>query len=170
MKPEPQPETLGIKSVVDWLIDGARSAPLAQDVLTELCERLSAGGLPLWRAMVFVRTLHPQVVGRRFAWRPDTGTVVAEGLFELLERQSFRNSPVAEVSNTGVTLRRRLADADCPMDYPILHDLREEGVTDYLVSPLVFTNGTIHFASWATRQQGGFKETEIAALEAIVAP
>ena len=31
-------------SVVDWLIDGARSAALAQDVLTELCERLIAGG------------------------------------------------------------------------------------------------------------------------------
>ena len=158
------------KSVVDWLIDGARSAPSPQDVLTELCERLSGCGLPLWRAVVFVRTLHPQVLGRRFVWRPDTGTVVGEALFELLDREAFRNSPMSHANTSGLTLRRRLADADCPMDYPILQDLREEGVTDYVVSPLRFTNGEIHFASWSTRQPGGFTDTEIAAIESVVAP
>jgi adenylate cyclase len=59
-----------MKSAVDWLIDGARSAATPQEVMTTLCERLSERGLPLWRAVVFVPTLHPQVVGRRFAWRP----------------------------------------------------------------------------------------------------
>jgi adenylate cyclase len=160
----------GTKAVVDWLMDGARSTPLAQEVLTELCERLIGCGLPLWRAFVFVRTLHPQIVGRRFVWRGDTGTVVSEGTFDLLDRDVFRNSPMTHVANTGATFRRRLADADCPLDYPILHDLRAEGVTDYVVSPLRFTNGDIHFASWATRQPGGFTGAEIAALDAVIMP
>jgi adenylate cyclase len=160
----------GTKAVVDWLMDGARSTPLAQEVLSELCERLAGCGLPLWRAFVFVRTLHPQIVGRRFVWRRDTGTVVSEGTFDLLDRDVFRNSPMTHVANTGATFRRRLADADCPLDYPILHDLRAEGVTDYVVSPLRFTNGDIHFASWATRQPGGFTDAEIAALDAVVMP
>jgi adenylate cyclase len=160
----------GTKAVVDWLMDGARSTPLAQEVLSELCERLTGCGLPLWRAFVFVRTLHPQIVGRRFVWRRDTGTVVSEGTFDLLDRDVFRNSPMTLVASTGATFRRRLADADCPLDYPILHDLRAEGVTDYIVSPLRFTNGDIHFASWATRQPGGFTEAEIAALDAVVMP
>ena len=90
-----QPQPLATKSVIDWLIDGARSAPLAQEVLTELCERLTACGMPLYRAVVFVRTLHPQVVGRRFVWTPDKGTVVSEGSFEFMERDVFRNSPMA---------------------------------------------------------------------------
>jgi len=158
------------QSVVDWLIDGARSAPLAQELLTELCERLTGCGLPLWRATVFVRTLHPEVIGRRFMWRPDTGTDVAEGSFELLERDVFRNSPLVYVSNTGEALRRRLADPDCPMDFPILADLREEGVTDYVVSPLPFTNGEVHFASWSTRQPGGFSAADVAMIDAITAP
>ena len=156
--------------VLDWLVDGARSAPLAQDVLTELCWRLSAGGLPLWRVVVFVRTLHPQVVGRRFAWRPDTATVVTEGTFDLLDRDVFRNSPMTQVSASGAGLRRRLADAHCPMDYPILRDLRQEGVTDYVVTPLRFTNDQVHFASWSTRQPGGFTDAEIAVIESIAAP
>jgi adenylate cyclase len=158
------------KSVVDWLIDGARSAPLAQEILTDLCARLTACGMPLLRVVVFVRTLHPQVVGRRFMWHPDTGTVVSEAAFELLERESFRISPMSHVNNSGDGLRRRLADPDCPLDYPILTDLREEGVTDYVLSPLRFTNGDVHFASWATRQPGGFTDAQIAVIDSIVAP
>jgi adenylate cyclase len=165
-----QLKPVSAKSTVDWLIDGARDKPLPQDVLTELCERLSASGIPLWRAVVFVRTLHPQVAGRRFVWTPDKGTVVSEGTFQLLERDIFRTSPMAEVSKTGQPLRRRLADPECPMDYSILPDLRKEGITDYLVLPLSFTSGEIHFASWATRQPGGFTDAEIAVLESVVAP
>jgi len=159
-----------IKPLIDWLMDGARSTPLAQEVLTALCERLTACGVSLWRASVFVRTLHPQILGRRFVWQPDTGTVITPGAFDLLEREAFRNSPMTYVANTGKALRRRFADPGCPMDYPILLDLRDQGITDYLVSPLHFTNGDIHFASWATKQPGGFNDAEIAALEAIVVP
>jgi len=114
----------GARSVVDWLMDGARSTPLAQEVLTELCERLTACGLPLWRVVVFVRTLHPQVLGRRFVWHPETGTVVSQASFELLERDAFRNNPMSTIGSQESTLRRRLADVDCPMDYPILHALK----------------------------------------------
>src|ERR1700726_1416814 len=160
----------GTKSVVDWLMDGARSTPVARKVWRAICGRLTPAGLPLWRAVVFVRTLHPQILGRRFVWRPDTGTVVTDGSFDLLERDAFRNSPMTHVAATGEAFRRRLADADCPMDYPILHDLRAEGVTDYVVSPLRFTNGDIHFASWATLQPGGFTDAEIAGLDAIIIP
>jgi adenylate cyclase len=56
------------------------------------------------------------------------------------------------------------------MNYPILQDLREEGVTDYILSPLHFTNGEVHFASWATKEPGCFTEANLAALEAIVMP
>ncbi len=160
----------GTKAVIDWLMDGARSTPLAQEVLTEICQRLTGCGLPLWRTVVFVRTLHPQILGRRFVWRPDTGTVVSDGSFDLLDRDVFRNSPMTHVAATGTAVRRRLADSDCPMDYPILHELRAEGITDYVVSPLRFTNGDIHFASWATRQPGGFNDAEISALDAIIVP
>src|ERR1700722_10975858 len=133
----------GTQAVVDWLIDAARSTPWSQLVLTDLCERLTGGGLPLWRAVVFVRTLHPQIVGRRFAWRPDTGTVVTDSRFDLLARDVFRNSPMTHAVETGEPVRRRLADADCPLDYPILHDLRAAGVTDYVASPLGFSTGDV---------------------------
>ena len=58
------------RAVAGWLIDGARSAMDSGAVLGELCERLVEGGLPLARVGVFVRTLHPQLMGRSFVWQP----------------------------------------------------------------------------------------------------
>src|SRR4029434_7842194 len=92
-----KPSSLSVQSVVQWLVHGARKAPLSQEVLTALCARLTAAGLSLWCVTVCVRTLHPEIVGRRFVWHPDTGTVVTDGSFELLERRSFRDSPMVHV-------------------------------------------------------------------------
>ena len=160
----------GIKSAVDWLIDGARSAPQPQQVLAQLSERLIACGIPLWRVAVYVRTLHPQVMGRRFLWRPGAEVETSDAPFELLETELFRDSPIARVYRTGEVIRRKIVDPDCPNDFPVLVDLRAEEVTDYLASPLVFSNGDIHAVTCTTRQPGGFTDAQIAALEAVMMP
>src|SRR5438105_4149371 len=159
-----------IEEVADWLIDGARSAPQPVQVLAQLSERLVACGIPLWRVAVFVRTLHPQVMGRRLIWRPGTEVEVSEAPFELLESADFLENPIAQVYATGRALRRKLADPDCRMDFPVLSELRAEGITDYLASPLVFTDGAIHAVTCTTRQPGGFTDEQIAGIEAIITP
>ena len=158
------------RPIVDWLVDGARSKMQAHEMLAELCERLVGCGIPLWRMAVFVRTLHPHILGRRFVWRPGADIEVHEAPFDLLESAEFRGSPVAKVYASGTPIRRRLADADCAIDFPMLAELRDEGVTDYLASPLLFTDGEIHLATWTTRQPGGFTDAQIKAIESIVAP
>src|SRR5215467_2825926 len=140
----------GIKPVADWLIDGARSAPLPQEVLSQLCDRLVACGIPLWRVAVFVNTLHPQIIGRRFIWRPGADVEISEGRFGLFDTPEFRENPVARVYATRNALRRRLADPNCAMDFPILQELRAEGVTDYVALPLFFTEGPF---SWSLARQ-----------------
>jgi adenylate cyclase len=159
-----------IRAVVDWLIDGARSAPLPQQVLAQLSDRLVACGIPLWRVAVFVRTLHPQVMGRRFIWRPGAEIEMSEAPFAVLETAEFLNSPVARVYETGRPVRRKLADPDGGADFPVLADLRAEGVTDYLASPLLFTDGAIHVVTCTTREPGGFTDAQIAGIEAIITP
>jgi adenylate cyclase len=159
-----------IKAIADWLIDGAQSAPLPQQVLAQLCERLVACGIPLWRVAVFVNTLHPQIIGRRFIWRPGAELEISEGRFGLLDTPEFRENPVAHVYATRNVIRRRLADPGCAMDFPILQELRAEGVTDYLALPLFFTDGAVHVVTCTTRQPGGFTDAQIAGLDAIMTP
>ena len=158
------------KSIVDWLIDGARSAPRPEAVLAELCDQLVHAGIPLWRVAVFVRTLHPEIMGRRFIWQPDVGVTINEGLFDLLETERFQNSPFVAVMKSGRTLRRQLADQDNPEEFSIFRELRAEGATDYLATPLIFTNDSVHVATWSTRQVGGFTDAQIAGIETIVRP
>ena len=54
---------------------------------------------------------------------------------------------------------------DCPDDFPVVDELRAEGATDYVALPLVFTDGTIHVATWSTRQPGGFTSQQLADLD-----
>jgi adenylate cyclase len=142
----------------------------ADQMVAELCDRLVECGIPLWRVGVFVRTLHPQIMGRRFIWRAGAGVDVREAPFDLLETAEFRGSPVAEVYASGMPVRRRLADADCPIDFPMLRELQDEGVSDYLASPLLFTDGDIHLATWTTRQPDGFTDAQIEGIESIIVP
>ncbi len=159
-----------IRAIADWLIDGARSAPLPQDVLSQLSGRLVACGIPLWRVAVFVNTLHPQIIGRRFIWRPGAEVEISEGRFGLFDTPEFRDNPVARVYATKNAIRRRLADPGCAMDFPILQELRAEGLTDYLALPLFFTDGSVQLVTCTTRQPGGFTDGQIAGIEAIMTP
>ncbi len=159
-----------IRGVLDWLAGGALSGVQSQDVLAELCERLVECGIPLWRVAVFVTTLHPDVLGRRFLWQAESGVTTSNALFELTERDDYRKSPFTTVYATRQPLRRRLADADCPADFAILQDIRVEGGTDYAAFPLLFTDGTIHVATWSTREPGGFTAKQFSDLESVIAP
>jgi adenylate cyclase len=160
----------GVEAVVEWLVDGARTARQPQDVLAELCERLLACGLPLHRVAVFITTLHPNVMGRRFLWRRGEGVLVTEADYGITATDTYLRSPVPVVFERAATIRRRLADPACPNDYDIVAEMRAEGVTDYLIQPLPFINGEVHAVSWTTRQPSGFTDEQIGALEAIRRP
>jgi adenylate cyclase len=142
----------------------------ASDVLSTLCDRVLACGIPLWRATVFVRTLHPNVAGRRFEWRLDEGVTMSEMPYQALDEAIFVGSPVPRVCRTGRPVRCRLDIEPSDSDFPALESFRAEGVTDYWVTPLLFSNGEVHVASWATRQAGGFTDEELRAIERLLAP
>jgi adenylate cyclase len=157
-------------ALVDWLIGGAPDCVPPQDVLRKLSEGLLAAGVPVSRNGVFVRTHHPQVAGRRFAWRRGGAMEVGELRYEVVATSGYIDSPVAYIYEKNVELRRPLGRADCPLDFPILKELREQGITDYLGTPLRFTFGEVHAATWATDAPGGFSDAHIAAIYSIVAP
>lgn len=169
-EPDRRREGVDAGSIVAWLVDGARTVSQPDAVLAELCARLVACGVPLWRSSVFVRTLHPNLMGRRFTWLPGRPVEVLSAPYQVLESDEFRLSPVMRVYDTAASLRRRLADHDCPRDFPLLDTFAADGVTDYLATPLVFSNGDIHVATWTTRAPGGFAPAQVTALEAVSPP
>ena len=158
-----------LQKIADWLIDGARSAVSPGQMMTETCERLVRAGLPLWRVGVFIRTLHPDIFGVSFVWRPGTEVVISSADSDPRNTPQFKRSPLAILYDREQEVRFRLDDPESRR-FPLLDDLREEGVTDYIALPLRFTSNSIHASSWTTKQPGGFSDDQLAALRALVRP
>jgi adenylate cyclase len=159
----------GLQELTDWLMDGARSAPTPVALLAETCERLVAAGLPLWRVGAFVQTLHPDAFGRSFIWRKGAEVVVNTANFDLPETPEFLQSPMAVFYSSGQEARYRLDDPESRR-FAFFDDMRAEGVTDYILLPLRFTDGTTHASTWATKHPGGFADEHLSALRKIVPP
>jgi len=158
-----------ITALREWLIDGAPSAKTPDAVLTEMCEGLLAIGIPLWHVALIVRTLHPQILGRRIQWRQGAGVTFGEASYGIFDTAAFRGSPVAVVYREGRPLRFRL-DSPEARAFPQLDELRAEGGTEYVAVPIKFSNGEVHVGTWATRHPGGFTDAHRAALETLIAP
>jgi len=161
--------TSELRDINEWMIGGARSAPTPQQMMAECCERLVRAGLPLWRVGVFVRTLHPEIYGRHFFWRPgaevETGTVD----HNILDAPEFAVSPLPTVLKQGIEVRARFDDP-ASSRFPIVEDLRAEGVTDYFAVPLFNTDGPPNGSSWTTKQAGGFTDEQLSAIRGIAVP
>src|ERR1700733_12707128 len=159
-----------IREVMEWLAGGALSGPESADVLAQLCQRMIDAGVPLWRAAVFVTTLHPDVMGRRFLWQAGSGGTTSEALHDLKQTDEFVRSPFNTVYATRAPLRQRLGDNDDAIEFKVLRDLRDQGGTDYAAFPLLFTDGSIHVATFATREPGGFSAAQFSDIESVISP
>jgi adenylate cyclase len=158
-----------LQKLTDWLIDGARSAASPSRMMAETCEGLVAAGLPLWRVGVFVRTLHPDIFGRNFIWRPGAEVELGTVDFNILDAPEFQASPLAIVFRQGLEVRARVGDPESQR-FPIIEDMHAEGVTDYIALPLLFIDGTVHASSWTTKQPGGFTDQQLTGLRSLVRP
>jgi adenylate cyclase len=151
-----------------WLLQEGRHSADFGLLLDGAARRLVAMGLPLARVGIHLRALHPQVAGLRVLWTPDRP--IEETLYghDTPLSDAFVRSPLAACYNTALTVRRRLEGPESAFDYPILHELKGEGFTDYLVTPMRFNQGEIHAISWASRAPGGFSDENIAAIQDLV--
>src|SRR5581483_11659273 len=158
-----------LQRLSEWLVDGARSAPNPPRMMAETCERLVAAGLPLWRVGVFVRMLHPDIVGRNLIWRPGEEVAVGSANYDTLNSAEFLSSPLAIVFQEKREVRARLDGPDARR-FPLFDDLRSDGVTDYIALPLLTMDGSAHASSWTTRQPGGFTDAQLQAIRELIPP
>jgi adenylate cyclase len=158
-------------AALDWLVNEARHLRFADDLLAELGRRLIADGMPLARATIHVRTLHPQFLGANMLWRPELATPQLRFVTrDILTQSRFMNSPVRALYEGADGIRQRL-DLPLPPDaqeFGVYQDLRADGITDYMALPMVFTDGKRHACSWSTRQPGGFSTADLVRINEML--
>ena len=155
--------------LVTWLMDGARSSRGQHALVEELCRRAIAAGIPLDRFALVFKTLHPHVAARRFLWTAQGAAMHGETATLVSRYQYFRN-PFPLLTATQAAIRRRLTNPAALEEFMILGELREQGFTDYLAQPLIFTTGETHAATFSTMHPTGFTVDHLAALERLRLP
>lgn len=155
---------------LDWLARESRNERFLEDLVARTCERLLEDGIPLARSTLQLRTLHPQFFGARLLWRP--GMARAEvTLFEhsTTAEPAYAHSPVRALFEGAEAIRQRLdLSTPAPSEYAVYAELRAEGMSDYLAMPMLFSDGTRHAVTWATRRAGGFTRAHIDALSELL--
>ena len=126
------PNTFDLSGFATTLVErGLQGLPLAEQV-DAFCRDVTQAGFRARRFNMSIGTLHPRHGAHSYVWRRDEGLATElhprrpEGVSD-----GYLKSPIHRLRNTDeVTLRRRL-DTGGPVDFPILEDLREAGMTDY---------------------------------------
>ncbi len=167
---ERQTNTDPAHELIAWMVGGARPHSDARKIVSGICERLVDLGVPIDRFMLFIYTLHPNLEGTRFRWMKGQGVDIARAPMGTFSTEMYTANPLPHVIENQSQLRRHLEREDCPEDYLIIGELRDQGFTDYLAQPLIFTSGETHACTWSSAQKGGFSDRDIAILEQVNGP
>ncbi len=154
--------------IAAWLIEHGGNALESRDLLDQLCQQLMDRGLRLLRVVIGMPTLHPQILTRSLTWHRGRGVEEASRDHDIFQTAFYLASPVALIHQGAAAIRRRLGRPETELDFPILHELRAAGATDYLVLPLRFTRGRPSFVSWATDAPDGFAPAELRLLDDLM--
>jgi len=147
--------------IASWLADHDGMASNAGTLVDGLCQLLLEHGIPLWRVSLSLRDSHPQIAARGIIWRRDQGFEEHDFLMNDVRGELYAASPVKVIHDGAAAVRRRLCDTGCAMDFPVLHELKAEGATDYLAMAVPFSDGSRHFISWTTDREGGFSTDQL---------
>jgi len=127
--------------------------------------------LPLCVERVFVslQTLHPAFRARTYLWKKQNPEIrIVEWPHGLKNRPGYYDSPDYHVHMSRAEFRvlnlQELQGHSCEL----YGKLRDEGYTDYLMVPLIFTDGTVNTLSIATRLPGGFPEEGLVRFREII--
>ncbi len=151
---------------VEWLLTEGWSISTARLLIDGLARKAVAAGLSLYRLTATIRFLHPQVIGTTFTWKRDGGeATMFSPPHGLLQSATFLHSPFAAIMRGEASgIRRRLDVPSAPIDFPILKELKEQVVTDYVAMPIHFSDGSIHAMTFSTDRPGGFSTAELSLL------
>ncbi|MGZ3342031.1 MAG: adenylate/guanylate cyclase domain-containing protein [Reyranella sp.] len=142
-----------------WFVTQAYRITDTGQLIAAAGEQLVAAGIPLYRLAYFQLTLHPEFAGKAYAWRRGHGVKVSEAPHGLMERSEYLDNPLPPVFEQRRTVRVRLEAVE--PQAPILQQLKQDGATDYVALPLLFTTGHVDALSVVSDRPGGFSAVDL---------
>jgi adenylate cyclase len=156
-------------AILDWLVNETRNERYIDAIFVELCERLMTADVPVSRAILELRTCHPEWLGARISWNPGMAKANVETFdYGIEDTEEFLLSPANELRLGAKEVRQHLDRKPIEHSWPAFSKLADEGLTDYVAWPIHHTLGQSHMISFATDARGGFKAEHIAFLMDLI--
>ncbi len=174
-------DRIAIDEIVDWALQQGLYGTHFEPLLTELCEKLVAAGMPLCRVNFSMRTLHPEIGAFAYRWKRVGGIMRENYERESTDnpRHEWHQSPLkALVESEHMELRYRLTPENRPFPFPMFEDLVAQGVTDYLATQVVFIPDLTAYMgadvpaggmliTWAADGPEGFSQADLDAIHRL---
>lgn len=159
-----------IDRAFQWLLTDGRMLPDLERFTEGLTRVLTAGGFPLLRLFLGLRTLHPQIAATAYIWNRGADRIeMVSRDHAVLNSPTYMQSPLRELyENRQTMIRRRLTGPDAVLDYPVLDDMKKAGATDYAVFALSFGGEPRGSIAITTDQSDGFDATQIDGFQALI--
>lgn len=165
-----------VTGINEWLVDQALSEPDIVEMFEGLCNRIHGIGVPLGRARLTWPTLHPLFQAETILWTRGGATEFEQFVHQETESEAWLRSPMKYMYDNSLTILRRNLDGPSKLlDFPVLHDVAQQGMTDYFVIRTALSQrredgptgqmGIV--ATWSADREGGFNNEELEALQKI---
>jgi adenylate cyclase len=145
--------------VARWFVTEAYRITDTAQLVAEAGEQLVLSGIPLYRLAYFQFTLHPEFQGKAYFWRRGRGVESGTRPHGDNQDAEYRDNPLPPVLEQHKTVRMRLDRIE--PQAPLLRQLKDEGATDYVALPLLFTTGHADALSVVSDTPGGFSSTDL---------
>lgn len=143
--------------LVDWLMRGAAFEPTPEDLLRALSQKMVENGIAISRMAAMIWSLHPLIAAKNYIWNKGQDDIATYApSYEMYDHPAFQNSPLSFVSGGFGGVRQKLDVPESEMQFPIMQDLKQEGATDYVAMPLMFSNGQINVLTLTSDHPDGF--------------
>ena len=153
--------------VIRWLMTDGRRIVRSDEFLEGFALCLRQAGIDVTRITTGVPILHPQVFSFSGLWQLGKGATERLYRADSSQSASLENSPI-KIAYDGKPVRCRLTAPSDKPEFPIVKDLRRDGITDYIVLPVPFSDGTSKALSLATTRINGFSDGEVALFMAMM--
>ena len=178
--------------LVDWILHYATAHDDLGALLTGVCQRLTAAGVPVWRASLDIPTIDPNSRAVAHKWWRDRPLSIETLPHGPQQEGRFQRSVIYHLLSRGLDARRwRLERDEGVAEFDLFHTLREAGATDYAMHLIGFGEevqvlrkaaddlANLQFAvrrraitgvalSVATDRPGGFADDELARFERLL--
>jgi adenylate cyclase len=130
--PANPPPPLDLSGLERWIVDQGLRGVSLEDLVDGFCRRVIEAGFPARRFNMIIGTLHPRHGARSYIWRP-TGLETDAFPRRRTEEDSaaYLRSPIYYLRKSGEARMRRRLDTDGPLQFVLLEELRDAGMTEY---------------------------------------